>query len=286
VRDGAVLADWEDAGFTELVTPLRPPTDERGADRVTVWMRLPEGATLTTERGPDGPRLKMPTGAEVDRVELHDDGVAVRVEDVRGTEFLDGREEFHVIVRAEGGLRGFAWDRADAAAQAAVDRELGSLVGPARSRRLVGFNQCASCHQPARPAATSVGSGPHRPTDASGLYHVQAVLAEELPLERNRPVDANLDDPHFSARCLSGESPSVRASKGTRHLECPAGEVVWGRYAVAEALAAGAPHASAVCASRRYLFEHLDDEGRAAFSSAFVACGISTPRASSDQQKE
>jgi hypothetical protein len=272
-RDGATVSDWETAGFTELVTPLRPPTTEDGTDRVTVWLRLPSGGQIRTVQSPSGPRLQMPVGAIAERIELTNDGNASRIEDVRGTEFLAAGEEFHVLVR-----NGFAWERDDEATQRAVDRELAALVGPSRARRLVAFNRCAACHVAAREAQVLVGEGPHRPTDASGLYHVQAVLADELPLERNRPVDANVGDPHFRARCPAGADPELRAAaNGGRHLECPGGQVVWGRYALADALAAGAPHAAAVCASRRFLFDHMDDEGRQAFSSAFAVCGFTAP---------
>ena len=98
--------------------------------------------------------------------------------------------------------------------------------------------------------------GPRRATDDAGFYGVLGVLADAAPLEDHRPRDRNADDP-FVAIARPGDGGVPRAA-----LDLP------------RALAAGAPHAAAVCRSRRYLFDHMDPDARAAFAPAFSECGI------------
>lgn len=277
---------WAEDGFVELVPPIRPPTSSDGRDTITVWLRLPAGARITTELSAGEPRLRMPAGAELDRVEYFTNGDALDtavVEDVRGTTFAKDGEEFHVLRRRGQGLVGRAWLRDDPDGQREADRWLASILAPRDRERLVALNQCAGCHVPDKPASERLQEGamPHRKTDVSGLYHPQAVLETETPIEVSRPHDPNLADPFIRMRCASGDLV-VREHRGSRSPRCSDGTVPLASLDVRAALAVRDPHALAVCESRRYLFEHLDEVGQAAFERAFLECGI-TPHSVSDR---
>jgi hypothetical protein len=289
VDDGAgpvTVALWARQGFVEMVPALRPPTTADRADRIEVWMKLPEGAVIETRWAPDQERwvLVMPEGAVVDRVEqMTPAGGASWVADVRGTEFLGGgHEQFHVLRRAGPRLTGFSWPRDGPAAQREATDLLGALLrrqgadGP-WIRKVTALNDCAQCHRHEKPESTLLDEGgvPHRATDASGLFVPTAVLSSRAPIETARPWDQNLDDPFIRFRCPSGEPRRVERGSGAeaaRFLRCPGGAVPIGELDVRAALAAGDTHATAVCASRRYLFEHLDGMGRTAFAEALAEC--------------
>jgi hypothetical protein len=276
-------AHWAGGGFAEMVPAIRPPTSLAGDDRITVWLRIPDGATLGVRRLADGRAVvRYPPGAVADRVELRepvawpDDQHAWRVIDVRGTqldrgEAGDGAEQFHCLIPGghSGALTGFAWPRGDAGAERAATEGLVALARAADAAgdaaastdlpdlaRLRRLAHCEACHDHDRPEHTGLaGAGPRRATDAAGFYAILAVLADTAPLETHRPRDPNGDDPFVTVARLGGGVP--RATLDLRR-----------------ALAAGAPHALAVCRSRRYLFDHMDAEARRAFAQAFSECDI------------
>ncbi len=280
-RPSVELAQWKEAGFVELVPPIRPPTSADGSDRISVWLRLPSAAQIITDRSSGEPRLRMPSGAELDRVEVTQRGdlTTAEVEDVRGTTFGPEGESFHVFRRRDAELWGLEWARGDAVAQRAADQALAAGLPPAARGRLVELNQCAGCHTPDKPAATRVAEStlPHRKTDASGLYHPQSVLERETPVEFSRPNDPNLADPFVRFRCATG-GLSVREAGGSKSPRCSDGSVPLATLDLQRALAAGDPHAQAVCASRKFIWEHLDELGRVAFADAFSDCGIGPQR--------
>lgn len=275
---------WARAGFVEMVPPIRPPSSGDGGDRIVTYLRLPDAARVEIVTGADGPTLRFPPGTEADRVELDGSGAVI---DVRGSRFeADGREVFHVYRPAvAGALTGTEWRRDDPAAAAralafldAEARRVSRLEGPALERfmrRFDGLNDCASCHaHEQRQAAAEQPGRPNRRTDASGLYVPLESLGDVAPVERHRPRDMNADDPYVRTTCGGAPAELVAGRAGARRYVCPVGGLPISRLDLAAARAAGDAHAQAVCASRAYLFAHLDAAGRRAFAGGFGECGL------------
>ena len=74
--------------------------------------------------------------------------------------------------------------------------------------------------------------------------------------------------------CPSGGTPQLQEHGVARQFSCASFENPEGGLDVTRALAAGDERTVAMCKSRRYLFDHMDDVARAAFADAFEACGI------------
>src|SRR5262249_16671586 len=149
---------WRVDGFVEMVTPLEPPTTSDGRDRITVWLKLPEGEAIAS-----GPSLRYPAETVADRVEYS----AGEVVDVRGTRFVAGGGElFHVLRREGRALSGFEWRRGDAVREHRAAELVAARVAPPARERFLRFNDCASCHQHDRPQAVRGDTaGPRRATD-------------------------------------------------------------------------------------------------------------------------
>jgi hypothetical protein len=267
----ASLSWWREQGFVELQPPLRLPTDVGEHDHITVWIKIPAGAKMRTSIVDGRATLTMPPGTIADRIELDDD----RITDVRGTQFTADGEWFHDYRPHVGKLDGWQWLRGDEKASLFATERLLTLVeepGRARFRRL---NDCGGCHLHDRADRTRVSDGmPFRGSDASGLFVPLTVLRDSAPLDNHRPRDRNADDRFVRVRCGGTITPAHDDGGGARHYLCADGSVPIGELAVAAALAAGDEHARAVCTSRRYLRDHLDDAGRRAFAAAFAACSL------------
>lgn len=279
-RDPSAPVDrshWSRAGFTELVPAIRPPSTPDLADRIEVWVKLPEGALIQLRNG----ALVMPPGAVLDRVESIAPASGGRpwVADVRGTELGEGgAEAFHVYRRGGLNLYGFSWSRASAAAaRAAADRLAEALVASGEDADTVGrlraLNDCASCHQHDKREAVAAASDlPRRAADATGFYVPSAVLRDRAPLEGSRPWDPNLEDPYMRFHCASGE-PLRRERLGRyRYLECPGGEPPQAELDMTAALAAGDEHALSVCRSRLFLARSLDDSAHRLYAREIDEC--------------
>lgn len=230
------VGHWRREGFAEMVPPIRTPSSVDGSDHITVWIKAPsEGKIGVLELGEQGRAvLTYPPGTDAARVELirPKDGGEPRVADVRGTRLFEaGREEFYVLRPRGQILRGFRWDRGDGGRQAEADRLLelflrgGSKRKPTNPKReanitrLLGFNQCASCHAHHKQPNQRVGEGglPNRGTDDGGFYLIQTVLQSEVPLERYRPREMNLDDPFITIDCSpGGKSTPPKSPTGER----------------------------------------------------------------------
>ena len=120
---------------------------------------------------------------------------------------------------------------------------------------------------------------PTRQTDAAGWFVPETVLRDRAPLEHHRPREMNVDDPYVRFDCPAADGEAtpaeiVKHDDGTRWPSCGGKATAIGVLDVASALAAGDAHAKAVCASRRALFDHMDDEGKKAFAAAFEVCGV------------
>ena len=135
-------------------------------------------------------------------------------------------------------------------------------------------NGCPTCHSPNTPAATHVERERvvHRGTDGSGFYVPASVLSDSATLERYHAVDPNLGAPFIRGACLSGPM-HIRAGRAAC-TPSPDGREAVPRATLdlRRALAAGDPHARAVCRSRQFLFAHLDARGQRRFADVARAC--------------
>lgn len=278
---------WLRSGYTELVPPVRLPTDREGRDHIAVWIKLGDGP-ITSLLNANGPTLRFPAGTIADRVESMGDAVI----DVRGTTLTEAGELFHVYVpeaTAPSALVGWEWLRGDDAAQAAATRELLRTLDKTR-RRIRGMpepsddaharslasyqknNACAGCHAHDK-ALTPTGDVVHRPTDANGFFVPLSLFADAVPLERHRPWDANANDPFLTLSCsLSGGAPRLVEKAGLRHYVCQGSEVPLAVLDVPAALRAGDARAVGLCASRRFLGERMDATARALFRAKLEEC--------------
>jgi hypothetical protein len=289
---------WREHDYARMTPPVRPPTSGDLSTRIVVYLKVPPGAEIRGRRIGDPPRasLAFPAGTMADRVEYVGAGDIDaapsddwRVADVRGTTLGDRQEEFHVLRptrgRAGSSLLGMAWLRDDAEAQVSATDALasmlehGAFLGPrdpderrAMSARLRGQNDCAGCHQRERaPRARIDDPGAvNRGSDASGFFQPSTVLDDRAPLESYRPRNANAGDPFVRYACASSEVAGTVSTGGA--VTCPGGEVPVAVLDVRSALLAGDSHARDLCASRRYLYERLDDSGRETFREAMAVC--------------
>jgi hypothetical protein len=293
---------WRDSGFVEMVGPVRPPTSEDAELRIVVYLQLPAGAAIATRAvdGGDDALLLYPPGTVADRVEYVGRGPiddAPRadwlVADVRGTSLGASREEFHVYrptsTRPDARLVGVAWPRDDDEAQIEATRALGELLErgvalapssaaarEAAARHLRAINGCAGCHTRGRaPRARAEEPGlVNRGTDASGFFQISTVLYDHAPLETYRARNANAGDPFVHFVCGPTRTGAIVAGDPLGRVRCPSGEIPVGVLDVRAALTAGDVHARRLCESRRWLFGHLDDPGRAQFGEAAAECGL------------
>ncbi|PRQ06117.1 hypothetical protein [Enhygromyxa salina] len=281
---------WEREGFVEMVPPIQLPSSTAAATDVAVWLRIPERGVIHTRwseaRG--GWVLEFPPGTVADRVEQRGADRARGVVDVRGTRLGDDHEEWmHTLRRAEPGpnapLFGYEWPRSDPAAhQRATDELLGELaaIPPAakmtperRERYLASIrrkNDCASCHAHERP--DNAVEGEHglvnRGTDASGFFTPQTVLMDAVVLEGYGGVDPNLEDPAITLICPDGSQPTLKQGKRVRAV-CPDRGVPVARL---DYTRIDEQRLTKLCRARRYLLDHLDEQGRRVFASALDPC--------------
>jgi hypothetical protein len=76
--------------------------------------------------------------------------------------------------------------------------------------------------------------------------------------------------------CADGNPANVvvKARGRRRQFACEDESVPYARLDVAAALADGDSRAAAVCRSRAYLADHMDEKGRDAYRGAFNECGL------------
>jgi hypothetical protein len=216
--------------------------------------------------------------------------------DVRGTRFEEREEYFHVFRSfAPRVLDGLEWRRGDIlAARTATDRlleRMASMRGHADvqrfDRQLRTFelnNDCAGCHVPNKAERHERASGelsdgmPNRGTDGGGLFSVATVLRDDAPLETHRARDMNEGDPYMTITRKDGRAARFDAQPRRRQYVCEDDSVPYGHLDVSSALVAGDEHAKAVCKSRAYLAEHMDDAGKSAFVAVLSECSGSDPK--------
>ena len=286
------VGHWQRDGFVEMVPPVRLPSSTADADDVAVWLRIPDSGVIETrwsEARADWV-LVFPPGTEADRVEQRGSGARRGVVDVRGTRLGDAGEEWMHTLRRTGPepaapLFGYEWPRSDPSAHAAATEKLlaelatlppaKSMGDAARDRMLDGIrrkNQCVECHVYQRPDnRTEAEHGlVNRGTDGSGFFTPQTVLADAVVLERYGGWDRNLDDPAIQIECPDGRA-ATRASRSKRvRAVCRNTTVPRGRLDYA---ALPRERLDGLCRARRYLFDHLDAQGREVYAAALEPCG-------------
>jgi hypothetical protein len=255
-----------------MTSAIEPPASADGAQRITVWLRVPRGGAIDARRVGDRWVLAYPPGTVADRVELRVGGARAEPIDVRGTELLGDGEKFHALHEDQhGALEGFAWLRGDASAQDRAIASLAKTVARAKTGDARFFCQtgdCARCHVHDKPERLDGAGGlPPLATDDAGFYRITTVLEDRAPLTESRDRDVNLESPWTSVTCASG--PPVVTGKIAR---CPRGDVPVARWDMRAALAADDPHAQGVCASREWLRARMTERARAAFASALEEC--------------
>ena len=278
-------AHWRDAHYTELTPTLLPPGDAADRLDVQVWAWLPAGALIDLDSD-EGVELLFPVGSVLDRVER----IGTEVVDVRGTELTAAGPRFHVYREsAASTLVGASWAPGDEVGFDRVRRAFEALSGEgglfapgerghdARYReaslaRFVITLDCASCHRPGLADARSTEARTvRRGTDASGMFVPRGVLVDDAPLETYRPRLEN--DPRFASLvCDDGRALDGATDSSAR---CADGTFPHWHFALSAALSAQDPHALRVCASRRWLVDHMSPRARARFGSTLVACAAS-----------
>jgi hypothetical protein len=283
---------WEKSGFVEMVPPIRLPTDKVNDNAIQVWVKLPARGTITGTWLEPQHRfsLKFPAGTIADRVEIYKHEakamLVVRdIEDVRGARIdSDGQSIFHVYEPIPGGderwLKGYEWRRTDNEGDRIAGESLITLYYPgtpdkagAEMQLFQRLNQCGACHHPDRPVPM-VASKPLMPaTDSHGFYQPLTVLDDSMTVRTHRKWDLNADDPFVSVWCGSQRVSAITMGDSRGYM-CPDGAVAVGRLDLRAALAAKDGHALQVCKARRYLFDHMDGQARAAYRLSFEGCSI------------
>jgi hypothetical protein len=289
------ISYWPQSGFVNMEPPVRLPTDKSIHEYVMVWLRIPAGKSVGVQWLPDQKRytLNFPAGTVADRI----DGGANQeqamftvngIADVRGaTIAADGKTWWHVYEPVPGKsskwLEGYSWLRgAPAGDDLAADTLLRLYYpgAPARAKQEMAMfrrlNQCGACHQADRPVPTTAeNSGVALPeTDADGFYQPITVLTDSMTLVNDRPWDLNADDPYITVWCGNDKATLTTTGESYRRYTCPRNVAPVGRLDMAAALQHKDPHAMKVCAARKYLYAHMDRQGREAFAGSFDECGI------------
>ena len=295
---------WRDAGFVDMVGPMRLPTDKSIGEHIAVWVRVPKHGIIKVRWLKDQQRytIVFPPGTIADRVDSSKDEHDVMqvihgVADVRGARIgADGRTWFHDYEPVPGEpkqwLKGYAWLRMDPAGD---DRAADSLIqlfypgAPARAAKQMAMfrrlNQCGACHalnrpMPTRLAAVQFTQAAEPPrhavlpmTDDDGFFQPITVMTDTMVVRNHRPWDLNADDPYITVRC--GKDKTTAITRGERrYYTCADGSVPTGTLDMLAALKHHDPHALKVCKARRYLYRHMDAQGRKAYRAFYAECRV------------
>lgn len=112
-----------------------------------------------------------------------------------------------------------------------------------------------------------------RPTDASGFYVPLSVLQDHGPVPNHRPWDLNAADPFVEVLCGNEPAKLIEADH-RRYYRCANGRVPIGYRNISAGRHAKDNYTLRVCASRKFLYPHMEKEGREKFKDAFRVCGI------------
>ena len=282
---------WENAGFAEMVPPVRLPSDKDHLESIRVWLRVPEDQKISVSWVESQSRYSLiyPPGTVADRVDSSksDPASTEGVDDVRGAR-IDERSNtiFHDYETVPGEspdwLKGYEWKRdGDNADKAAADALVslffpkGYNWDPAVIRQFRQLNQCAACHQADAPAPTTTAPPFRFESDSRGFFQPMTVLQNSMTVRDHRQWDLNADDPFVTVWCGDQQTYAV-VDGDTRKYECPGEIAPIGKLDIIAALKEHDPHAEQVCSSRNYLYLHMDIQARTAFKPMFEDCNISS----------
>lgn len=302
VRIPNSLRYWPQHGFVDMVPPVRLPTDKTIDEKIMVWLRIPTGKKITVLWLADQRRytLKFPPGTVTDRIDSGQNAkqamfVVNGIHDVRGARIdADGRTWWHVYEPVPGEsskwLKGFAWLRAGSKGDNIAADSLIKLYypgAPAKAKQEMAvfrrLNQCTACHQINRPVPTKtlpwkflghVIFVATSETDGDGFYQPITVLTDTMTLVNSRPWDLNAGDPYITVWCGKHRAKLTTKGDSYRRYTCPDRGVPVGKLDMLAALKHKDPHALQVCAARRYLYEHMTENGRKDFARYFEECSI------------
>ena len=269
------LNPWRDEpGWFELVPSIQTPRFEDRRDTTSIYIQMPPGSQIRLVNSGNRGSLYVPDGAVLDRVERFRIGDHERIVDVRGTRFLAGDEEFHAYRPQSDSaprLFGITWPRSqglldttrDAMREAMLNGN--GLVGVGAARRPAAIERyqrllaCAGCHEPNQAERLGeIVQWPRRPTDARGVYSLEATLEDSTIVETYRTHDPNQSSPFVMRTCIAEGPDGCLAERATL-------DVNRGR-------AEGDPHVLRVCAARQALHPYLDEDVRAAFRTELTEC--------------
>jgi hypothetical protein len=224
-----------------------------------------------------------PKGTIVDRLEMPD---GTHIADVRGTELSPDGEYFHVYRRHRNILRGYIWKRDDPVQQDEATRVLlahGVDFENAPQRELDGIknnNACGPCHVHEREQdIKAIHNRPNRGTDSAGFFMPDTTLRDRAPLEMHRPREMNVDDENIKFHCFDDagqDTEVVWVARPDKSMwpKCANETVPIGVVDIPAGLKAKEIHVTRLCASRKALYERMDDVAKKAFADAFKVCNI------------
>ncbi|MDP3153397.1 MAG: hypothetical protein Q8N23_12035 [Archangium sp.] len=270
-----------------VVSPVRPPTSVDGRVHIAVALNLPEREVLSTSLDARGERtVKLPVGTVASRIEYRGTAgvdalpeASWKVLDVRQFEWTASGLQCVVLRPAGGVLKGLRWScgaHADARAgevlsawvqKGFIDAPEGEAERSAAAKRLGAINACVGCHVPSRLEDRTGRAVVQRATDAQGLFSLRSLWRDDDPVERYRPVDANVNDDFMTPVCPESEI-DLRAQR------CADGQLARLRIDVARGMRAADPHVERLCFARRALASRLDSEGRAAWAAQLDECEL------------
>ncbi len=286
---------WHNAGFVDMVGPVRLPIDRSVGEHIAVWLRIPKNGKIMVRWLANQKRytIKFPPGTVADRVDSSKDEHDVMqvihgIADVRGARIgANGETWFHDYEPVPGEptkwLKGYEWLRKGPVGDNLAADKLIKLFypdAPAKARQEMDqfrrLNQCGACHQIDRPIPTRArNDGFSVPeTDADGFFQPITVLTDTMTLVNIRPWDLNADDPYITVWCGRKRAKLTTKDDTYRRYTCQNHRVPTGKLDIVSALRHRDPHALKVCAARRYLYVHMTKEGRQAFARGFAACSI------------
>jgi hypothetical protein len=289
---------WRASGFRKMTPPIRVSLLAHSNSKTVIYLKIGDRGEVLTHPGPDGSlTIQYPPSSESDRVSMamyrENGSVGYTINDVRGIRWdHNGREYFHVY-RASGPephapLIGYEWPRDNTNAAAEASDRLTQILRTTplpngywssdydiyRFRQL---NRCQGCHWPDKRGARRLSDRrPPWATDASGLYTPLAVLRDYAPLSAESAFhDPNTADPYIQVRCGSHTGPTNAerlGSPGGYYYRCPDMTYPIGVRDLPRAIRQGDLYSQSVCDARRYLYQHLDPNGKRHFSAAIQSC--------------
>jgi hypothetical protein len=269
---------WKNAGFIDVVTPVRAPTSTDRSAHIRVVIRVPSGTMISAS--------SMPVGSQAARIEYGTSDAdpdakvssAWKVLDVRSFEWTsNGLDCLVQRPDGDGRLEGLRW-RCSTGNDARAGELLAQYVreqrfsGPRSSdgrqqagRHIASINGCSDCHQANRPENRSVGALVQRGTDNAGMFSLMSAFHDQDPLERYRPTDSNAGDRWLTAVCPQSEI-DLEAARCRDTLRPRL------RLDVRGGLLAGDRHVQQLCNSRQQLAKIFDASLAATVEPALLPC--------------